>query len=112
MLLGDKIAELRKSNSLSQRDMANIIGVSASTIGLWERGNPIPSDSLRAIAELFKVSIDYLMDNSYQPAVDQDLESLQRAYLKASKSERARMMQINKLAFPKAFSKEPSDDTI
>lgn len=69
----DKIKQLRKSRGMTQRDLATLIGVDVSTVGKWEgKGNVLPSDGVRdAIANLFSVPLDYLMDrNTKEPTYD------------------------------------------
>lgn len=70
---------LRNSRNLSQEELANIIGVSKSTIGMYEQGKRIPKAdaTLRTIAEYFNVSIDYLLglssnNNIPSPIVTED----------------------------------------
>lgn len=52
----------RINNDLSKKQVAEIIGVSESTVGLYESGNRQPSlRSLIKLASLYKVSTDYLL---------------------------------------------------
>lgn len=53
---------LRKACGLSQRDAADKLNVSKSTMGLWETGETMPDASnVAALAELYEVSTDYLL---------------------------------------------------
>jgi transcriptional regulator with XRE-family HTH domain len=53
--------ELRKSRDLTQEDMAKILGVGSSTIGMWETGKRTPTRAkYEAISDFFNVDIDYL----------------------------------------------------
>lgn len=57
-----RIKELRKAHGILQGDLADKINVSQATISGWENGKIEPSmDALRQIANLFDVSIDYLL---------------------------------------------------
>lgn len=61
-MFSDKIRELRKANGWTQIDLAAKLGVSKATVGMWETGNREASfDKLKAIAELFNVTIDELL---------------------------------------------------
>ena len=62
-MFGDTIKKLRDKNNITQRQLAQILNVSTSTVGKWEgRGNVIPSaEILIALANCFDVSIDYLL---------------------------------------------------
>lgn len=69
----DVIKQLRKTHKLTQKQLAEIIGVDISTVGKWEgKGNILPSDGVRdRIAEYFNVPLDYLMGrNPSQPTYD------------------------------------------
>lgn len=62
MILGYRLRELRKENSLSQEKLGNIIGVSKVSVSGYENGNRIPSlDILEKILDFFGVSSDYLL---------------------------------------------------
>ena len=53
----------RIKNNLSREQLADLIGVSKSTIGFYETGDRQPSLSvLVKLASIYKVSIDYLLD--------------------------------------------------
>ena len=57
-----RIAELRQAKKITQKDLAQIVGVSFQTISKWENGSVMPDITyLPVMAEYFKVSIDQLM---------------------------------------------------
>lgn len=61
-MLGTRIAELRRQAGLSQRELAAVLAVSTSAIGMYEQGRREPSaDRLVALSRLFHVSTDYLL---------------------------------------------------
>lgn len=58
----DVFKELRQSHDLTQTELAKRLGVSRSTIGMYEAGDRVPRhDDLEAIADFFNVDIDYLL---------------------------------------------------
>ena len=58
----DKLAKLRKNNNLSQEQFADKLNVSRSAVAKWESEAGIPDvDNLKTAAELFGVTIDYLL---------------------------------------------------
>ena len=58
----NRVKFLRTSAGISQQRLAFFLGVERSTIGKWETQNVIPSgEMLKAIAEFFNVSTDYLL---------------------------------------------------
>lgn len=53
--------KLREEAGLKQDEIAKKLGVSKSTVGMWEIGKRLPSPELyEAIADCFNVDIDYL----------------------------------------------------
>lgn len=57
------LRKLRIERDLTQDQLASIIGVSKSTIGMYEQGKRVPKvdATLKRLADFFDVSIDYLM---------------------------------------------------
>ena len=65
MNYGERLKQLRLSKDLKQSDLAVILDVSSSAIGSYERCERQPSfELLHKYANLFKVSIDYMLCNS------------------------------------------------
>ena len=61
-VLGERIAELRKVCDMSQKELGEKLGVSASAIGMYEQGRREPSNAmLIAMEKLFGVTVDYLL---------------------------------------------------
>lgn len=57
-----RIADLRRKKKITQKELAEAMGVSFQTISKWEKGVNLPDITiLPAMAEYFKVSIDQLM---------------------------------------------------
>lgn len=57
--------KLRSEAGLKQEEMAQKLGVSKSTIGMWETGKRLPSpESYEQVADYFNVDIDYLYGRS------------------------------------------------
>ena len=60
----NKFKNLRKKMGWLQADVANKLGVSPSTIGMYEQGRSQPdTEMLTKIANLFGVTTDYLLDH-------------------------------------------------
>jgi transcriptional regulator with XRE-family HTH domain len=58
----EKIKELRDTHGWTQNELADKLGTDGRMISHYEKGKNIPSaDILIKIAELFNVSIDYLL---------------------------------------------------
>ncbi len=64
-MLTDRLKELRKSFKLSQRALAGRLSVSQQTVAKWELGGATPNpEMLSEIADVFGVSVDYLIGRS------------------------------------------------
>ena len=60
-MFGDVLKQLRRESKLTQRELAKILGVSESTVGMYERNQREPAfEMLEAIADYFNVDMDYL----------------------------------------------------
>lgn len=62
MAVGDKIAELRNRRGLSQYQLAKMLNVATSTLGMYETNKRKPNvEMLEKIADVFDVTTDYLL---------------------------------------------------
>ena len=58
----NRLKEIRKQRKLTQKEVAQAMGVSQSTLSEWETEKyQIDNDSLFKLADYFGVSIDYLL---------------------------------------------------
>ena len=74
-MMGLRIAALRRTAGWSQAELARRLGISPSTVGMYEQGRREPdSQMLVALSELFGVTIDYLVKGS--PETRQDREAV------------------------------------
>ena len=61
--VGNKIANARKKNNLSQADLAQQVSISPQAVGKWERGESMPDIStLNRLAEIFGVDLNYFSE--------------------------------------------------
>lgn len=61
----ERLKKLRSDQHLSQNALAGFIGVSKSSVNMYERGEREPGfNTVAAIADYFKVDIDYLLGKS------------------------------------------------
>lgn len=73
MVFKKRIYELRKSNNMSQEELAKTINVSRHEVSKWEHGTTMPNlEELKRISKVFTVDIEYLLKNdnedfSYYP---------------------------------------------
>lgn len=63
MVFGDRLKELREEKGITQKFLGKVINVSDRVIGYYESNNRFPKDeqTLKALADYFDVSIDYLV---------------------------------------------------
>lgn len=63
MTIGEKIADLRRENKMTQRDLAEIINVSDKVISKWETGRTLPDvEAMLRLSKTFNVSIAELFE--------------------------------------------------
>ena len=62
MTFGNRLYELRKSRSVSQEELAELLDVSRQSISKWENDKAFPEMTrLLFMSDYFGVSLDYLM---------------------------------------------------
>lgn len=72
-----KLSELRKETGMTQIDFAKFVGVSSSSIGLYETGERIPdAEILCRIAQKCNVSADYLLGLQKEPVLNEDVKAV------------------------------------
>lgn len=67
MTIGQKIMSMRKARGWSQEELAERIGVTRQAVSRWEADSSKPdAEKIIAVCDLFGVSADYLLRESYQ----------------------------------------------
>jgi transcriptional regulator with XRE-family HTH domain len=76
-IIANNIIELRKSKKWTQIELAEKLNYSDKAVSKWERAESLPDVTvLQQIANLFSVSVDYLLEEEHRQRVDQsDSES-------------------------------------
>lgn len=76
MSFDKKLKTLRLENNMTQESLARRLNVARSTIAGYETKNRQPShEKLTALAGLFHVTVDYLLDDSSTEETDPDEKS-------------------------------------
>ena len=71
IVIGERIKELRKNSRYTQTELANLLGITKSTVAAYENDSRLPSyDVLVRMARVFKISIDSLLLNRSDSIVD------------------------------------------
>ncbi len=67
-IIAENIATLRKNYPMTQIELAERLNYSDKAISKWERGESVPDISvLKSIADLFGVTVDYLITADHDP---------------------------------------------
>lgn len=58
-----RLKQLREGRSMTQEELASLLKVTRQAVGNYEQGNRFPKDEnlLKSIADIFDVSLDYLL---------------------------------------------------
>ena len=85
-MLGPRIAALRRRADLSQAELAGLLKISPSAVGMYEQGRREPSvDTLVELSRIFGVSTDFLLTgNSAVPQESGLLENILRQRITAA----------------------------
>lgn len=77
-MFNSTLKKLREDAGLSQEELANALGISKSTVGMYEQGKRMPNTNtiLKNIATYFGVTIDYLVGYTGDAVSDDTFESL------------------------------------
>ena len=85
--IGEIIKKLRISRNISQPELAEMLGISPSMMGMIEQGRRKPSDDAKLkICEIFNVSMDYLMGRTTMKNPTREIE-MQLSKLNLSSNE-------------------------
>ncbi|WP_342755900.1 helix-turn-helix transcriptional regulator [Kineothrix sedimenti] len=89
-MIGDKIKLLRQEKNMSQKDLADILAISTSTVGMYEQKRRQPDAStIIKLAQIFNVTTDYLLlDISKKHLTEDELKWL-KLYSEIPVSERS-----------------------
>lgn len=76
-MLNENIKSLRKSNGLSQEQLANEMHVVRQTVSKWERGLSVPdSDSLIKLSEILHTSVSVLLGENVEETQQTELDKI------------------------------------
>ena len=76
MTIGERIAQKRKEQNLSQEALGEALGVSRQSISKWESNNALPEiEKLIAMSRLFSVSVGWLLGVEEAPSQDESAAS-------------------------------------
>lgn len=64
-IIGNYLQQKRKQKEITQKELADILGVTFQAVSRWEKGDSIPDlDSLDNLAKFYNVSIDEILQRN------------------------------------------------
>lgn len=70
-MIAERIKLLRENKGLSQKALADKLGITRSSVNAWEQGISVPSTQyIVELATLFEVSTDYLLNFKNDKAIN------------------------------------------
>lgn len=111
---GNRLKELREREGYSQQELADLLNITRSSIGMYEQGRRQPNFELsEALADLFNVPLDYLLARTpYAPIhLREDESRLLEYYNKLNSEGRKYLMSSAELATMKSdFLRDTAQD--
>lgn len=103
MSLGSKLKDLRTSHKMTLQEMADALNnrnrgsnFNKGRLSKWEHDSDEPRlSSLKKVADLFNVSIDYFFDNSTNPIENNEAAETVAAHIDDDTPEEERQQIIN-----------------
>ncbi len=89
MSLGDNLRTLIDEQDMTQKEVARQLNIAPSTLGSYIQDKREPDfATLKALAEYFHVSIDYLLDYSFEKETSHQEDELLRIFRTFSEKEK------------------------
>lgn len=112
---GKRLAEFRRNNNLTQREVAEKLGISFQAVSDWERGKTMPDIAkLVEISKIYNVSIDEILNDEIQSLsvkkiskFDESSDSLQDHIRKKNKEIIKNMQKTNIRNFKQLLNAAP-----
>lgn len=81
MSIGENIRLKRESNQVSQKALAEVLGIAENTVASWEKGKNVPpSDKVVAMAKFFHCSTDEILLEQSDRDVADEMKALFRRF--------------------------------
>ncbi|MBR3145639.1 MAG: helix-turn-helix transcriptional regulator [Bacilli bacterium] len=75
--IGQFIKKIRQDNKLTQKELADKLGVTYQAVSKWENGKNVPDISImKEISKMFNVDIDEILDGEKKPKKNSNLYGL------------------------------------
>ncbi len=112
MELKERLISLRESKGFTQVDVSEKLGIKRARYNAWEQGLSQPNvEMLKSIAEIYKISLDYLVGKSdmvnaeiERMSIDSDIRVIQRAALEMTPEQREKAIEMWDVLFKDVIS--------
>lgn len=75
MNIGSRIASLRDQRGWTQEQLASSLGISRAALSHYEKNRREPdTETLSKVADIFQVTLDYLVGRTHQPGMSLDTD--------------------------------------
>ena len=82
-IIASNLTTLRLEHKLTQSQLAEKLNYSDKTVSKWEHGETTPPiEVLKKLAEIYEVSVDYLINENYDNGYDKKYNNRQNRYNK------------------------------
>lgn len=99
-----KLKTLRELAGMSQKDLADKVGISTVMISQYENGKKMPGrDTLKKLAAVFGTSTSDLLGDSQEDEMPEEIIILNRAAKKMSPEKRQQLLEMAKAMFKEDF---------
>ncbi len=104
-MYAERIRKLRQQQGLSQQKLGDMLGLSAVSVGKWERGQTQPDiHSLTRMADIFGTTIDDLCGHDApEAAQDPNIHVMTRAFRQLTAEEQEKYIAVGRALFAHAF---------
>lgn len=109
---GNRIKKLREEKQMKQDELAKILSISPSAIGMYERDEREPNDEITLkLAEYFNVTTDYLLGKSDIRNPEQiDLDDMDIAFASGIKGLNKENQEIAKNIIEGLLAKQKNEE--
>ncbi len=84
-IIASNLTKLRLEHNLTQSQLAEKLNYSDKTVSKWEHGETTPPiEVLKKLAEIYEVSVDYLINEGYEETYDRKYNNRQNRYNKVA----------------------------
>lgn len=89
-MFAKRLRKLRESKEMTQREVADLLGLTPKAVGFYEQGKREPThEALLKLSEIFQVSVDYLLCKT-------DIKNYSDAFIKDYMENSPELLQLLK----------------